>query len=51
MGRFLRLQSCFLGTPQEVLGVRAAEFGSDEEDSGVETELERIVLQDEERQV
>ncbi|EYB92432.1 hypothetical protein Y032_0194g1443 [Ancylostoma ceylanicum] len=39
------------GTPQEVLGVSAAELGSEEEDSGAETELERIVLQDEERQV
>ncbi|EPB72037.1 ABC transporter, ATP-binding protein [Ancylostoma ceylanicum] len=38
------------GTPQEVLGVSAAELGSEEEDSGAETELERIVLQDEERQ-
>ncbi|KAL6741905.1 hypothetical protein Aduo_015112 [Ancylostoma duodenale] len=39
------------GTPREVLGVNVAELGSEEEDSGAETELERIVLQDEERQV
>ncbi|RCN24506.1 hypothetical protein ANCCAN_29796 [Ancylostoma caninum] len=39
------------GTPQDVLGVNVAELGSEEEDSGAETELERIVLQDEERQV
>ncbi|KHJ92520.1 ABC transporter, ATP-binding protein [Oesophagostomum dentatum] len=39
------------GTPQEVFGVEATEFGADEEDTGAETELERIILQDEERQV
>ncbi|KHJ76513.1 ABC transporter, ATP-binding protein, partial [Oesophagostomum dentatum] len=38
------------GTPQEIFGAEAAEFGADEEDTGAETELERIILQDEERQ-
>ncbi|CAJ0591312.1 unnamed protein product [Cylicocyclus nassatus] len=39
------------GTPQEVFGVQAAELDANGEDCGKEVEMERIILQDEERQV
>ncbi|ETN80662.1 ABC transporter, ATP-binding protein [Necator americanus] len=39
------------GSPEQILGTEVMKLGVDEEESGVETELERVVLQDEERQV